>query len=169
MRRRMTPDAVLTLEQIIAFCHDKWTEADKPPASSFPTPDTHTGKKWLTTTCCNTPARCLPKRSDQTMKLADFFRRFRDDQEIGRDTTDEKLEVYYDNGQAVGRIVQNRRTTHAKAELLAGITPILPVNGVNARATPNPLHHPPGADNNRSCLQPNRFAAGCMAPKTSAR
>jgi hypothetical protein len=52
------------------------------------------------------------------MKLADFFRQFRDDQEIGRDITDERLEVYYDNGQAVGRVVQDGRSTRSHAELL---------------------------------------------------
>ncbi len=52
------------------------------------------------------------------MKVADFFQRFRDDQEIGRDITDTNLEIYYDNGQDVGRIVQDRRSTHSQADLL---------------------------------------------------
>ena len=52
------------------------------------------------------------------MKLADFFQRFRDDQEIGRDFTDAKLEVYYDNGQDVGRTVQDRRSGLAEPEIL---------------------------------------------------
>ena len=50
--------------------------------------------------------------------LTDFFTRFRDDQEIGRDITDQRLEVYYDNGQEVGRVVQDRRSTRSQAELL---------------------------------------------------
>ena len=41
----MSPDAILSLEKIIGFCHEKWAEADKPPASGFPTPDMLTGKK----------------------------------------------------------------------------------------------------------------------------
>jgi hypothetical protein len=55
---------------------------------------------------------------EQTMKLAAFFQRFRDDQEIGRDITDRTLEVYYDNGTDVGRVVQDRRSTRSHAELL---------------------------------------------------
>jgi hypothetical protein len=50
----------------------------------------------------------------------EFFTRFRDDQEIGRDITDTKLEVYYDNGHAVGRVVQDRGSTRSHAELLHG-------------------------------------------------
>jgi hypothetical protein len=41
----MTPDAILTLEKVMDYCHEKWQEADRPPASSFPTPDMLTGKK----------------------------------------------------------------------------------------------------------------------------
>jgi hypothetical protein len=52
------------------------------------------------------------------MKLAEFFQRFRDDQEIGRTITDDKLDVYYDNGQDVGRWVQDRRSQRSEAELL---------------------------------------------------
>jgi hypothetical protein len=52
------------------------------------------------------------------MKLADFFQRFRDEQEIGRDSTDERLEVYYDNGQDVGRVVEHRPSTRCVADIL---------------------------------------------------
>ena len=52
------------------------------------------------------------------MTLAEFFTRFRDDQEIGNNLTDKTLEFYYDNGQDVGRVVQNRRTTISQPELL---------------------------------------------------
>jgi hypothetical protein len=41
------------------------------------------------------------------MKAAEFFTRFRDDREIGRDITDATLQVYYDNGRDIGRCVQN--------------------------------------------------------------
>jgi hypothetical protein len=41
----MSPDATLTLEKIMNFCHEKWAEADKSPAADFPTPDMLTGKK----------------------------------------------------------------------------------------------------------------------------
>jgi hypothetical protein len=42
---RIDPDAILTLQQIMDFCHDRWAEADKAPASDWPTPDMQTGKK----------------------------------------------------------------------------------------------------------------------------
>jgi hypothetical protein len=48
----------------------------------------------------------------------DFFQRFRDDQEIGRDITEESLDIYFDNALHVGPIVQNRRNTASQAELL---------------------------------------------------
>jgi hypothetical protein len=41
----MTPDAILTLEKIMDFCHARWEEANQSPASDFPTPDMLTGKK----------------------------------------------------------------------------------------------------------------------------
>ena len=41
----MSPDAILTIEKILDFCHQKWAEADQPPASDFPTSDMLTGKK----------------------------------------------------------------------------------------------------------------------------
>jgi hypothetical protein len=52
------------------------------------------------------------------MTLADFFQRFRDNQEIGRDSTAERLAVYYDNGQDVGRVVEHRPSTRCVAEIL---------------------------------------------------
>ena len=52
------------------------------------------------------------------MKLPDFFQRCRHNQEIGRTPTDNTLEVYYDNGQDVGRIVQDRPSTRCVAEIL---------------------------------------------------
>ena len=41
----MTPDAIRMLEQIMDFCHEKWTEADKAPPAEWPTPDMWVGKK----------------------------------------------------------------------------------------------------------------------------
>jgi hypothetical protein len=41
----MTPEAILALQQVIDFCHEKWEEAERPPASDWPTPDMLTGKK----------------------------------------------------------------------------------------------------------------------------
>jgi hypothetical protein len=41
----MNPDAILTLEKILDFCHAKWPEANESPASDFPTPDMLTGQK----------------------------------------------------------------------------------------------------------------------------
>ena len=52
------------------------------------------------------------------MNTAQFFQRFRDDQEIGRDHTDATLEVYFDNGTDVGRIVEHRPTTRCQSEIL---------------------------------------------------
>jgi hypothetical protein len=45
MGKAMPPEAILTLQKIIDYCHDKWGEADKAPDSDFPTPDMLTGKK----------------------------------------------------------------------------------------------------------------------------
>jgi hypothetical protein len=41
----MTRDIRHAMEQIIAFCNDKWIEADRASPSRFPTADTLTGKK----------------------------------------------------------------------------------------------------------------------------
>jgi hypothetical protein len=41
----MTPEVILTLEKLMDYCHEKWAEADKPQASSFPTADMQTGRK----------------------------------------------------------------------------------------------------------------------------
>jgi hypothetical protein len=49
----------------------------------------------------------------------EFQTRFADDQEIGRDITADRLEVYYDNGQHVGRWLEDRRTTQGNGELIA--------------------------------------------------
>lgn len=52
------------------------------------------------------------------MTAADFFTRFADDQEIGRDITADRMDVYYDNGQHVGHVVQNRRTMLSQYDLI---------------------------------------------------
>jgi hypothetical protein len=41
----MTPEEIVALQRITDFCHDKWQEANKAPASDWPTPDMLTGKK----------------------------------------------------------------------------------------------------------------------------
>jgi hypothetical protein len=41
----MTPDAILMIEKVMDYCHERWQEADRPAASTFPTPDMLTGKK----------------------------------------------------------------------------------------------------------------------------
>jgi hypothetical protein len=41
----MTSDAVLALQRIMDYCHEKWEEADKPVASGWPTPELQTGKR----------------------------------------------------------------------------------------------------------------------------
>ena len=38
----MTPDAILILQNIIDYCHDKWVEADR---ATDETPDLKTGRK----------------------------------------------------------------------------------------------------------------------------
>jgi hypothetical protein len=45
MALTMTPDAVLALQKIIDYCHEKWEEANRAPASDWPTPDMQTGRK----------------------------------------------------------------------------------------------------------------------------
>ena len=88
------------------------------------------------------------------MNLADFFHRFRDDQEIGRDSTGHRFEVCYDNGQDVGRILQNRRTFPSHAELL------YPDNGAAARHSC--IHHRQGE---RSTPSPRDRSLGlCAVP-----
>jgi hypothetical protein len=41
----MTQDAHPILEQIIAYCNDKWVEADKALPTPYETPDMKTGSK----------------------------------------------------------------------------------------------------------------------------
>ena len=53
------------------------------------------------------------------MRSAEFARRFRDHQEIGREVTDTHLLVFYDNGKEVGLWLENRRTTQAAGEVLS--------------------------------------------------
>ena len=53
------------------------------------------------------------------MDSAEFFRRFDDSQEIGRDITDTELSVFYDNGQEVGLWRENRATTVGNGSVLA--------------------------------------------------
>jgi hypothetical protein len=45
MALTMAPDAVLTLQKIIDYCHEKWEEANQAPASDWPTPEMQTGRK----------------------------------------------------------------------------------------------------------------------------
>jgi hypothetical protein len=53
------------------------------------------------------------------MRSAEFSRRFRDHQEIGREVTDTHLLVFYDNGKEVGLWRENRRTTQGSGEVLS--------------------------------------------------
>jgi hypothetical protein len=53
------------------------------------------------------------------MRSAEFARRFRDHQEIGREVTDTHLLVFYDNGQEVGLWRENRRTTQGAGQVLS--------------------------------------------------
>ena len=53
------------------------------------------------------------------MIAGEFFKRFSDAQEIGRDSTDSHLSVFYDNGREVGCWREERRTTIGKGEILS--------------------------------------------------
>jgi hypothetical protein len=53
------------------------------------------------------------------MHAAEFARRFRDHQEIGREVTDTHLLVFYDNGEEVGLWRENRRTTQGVGDVLS--------------------------------------------------
>ena len=50
----------------------------------------------------------------------EFFNRFSDAQEIGRDITDSHVSVFYDNGRQVGCWREERRTTIGKGEIVTG-------------------------------------------------
>ncbi len=52
------------------------------------------------------------------MDYGSFTKRFREDQEIGRDITDTEVAVYRDNGTEVGVWRKNRATTIGKGEVL---------------------------------------------------
>ena len=52
------------------------------------------------------------------MDYLEFTRRFREDQEIGRDITDTHLNVLFDNSSAVGVWREDRRTTRGTGEVL---------------------------------------------------
>jgi hypothetical protein len=41
----MTPEAILTLQEIMDYCHAQWEETDRASGSAWPTPDMLTGKK----------------------------------------------------------------------------------------------------------------------------
>jgi hypothetical protein len=49
---------------------------------------------------------------------SEFARSFRDDHEMGRDITDTTLTAYFENGQHVARIVEDRRSTRSHPERL---------------------------------------------------
>ena len=52
------------------------------------------------------------------MHYAEFARRFRDHQEIGREVTDTHLLVFYDDGREVGLWREDRRTTQGMGQVL---------------------------------------------------
>jgi hypothetical protein len=53
------------------------------------------------------------------MRAADFARRFRDHQEIGREVADTHVLVFYDDGKDVGLWREDRRTTYGTGYILA--------------------------------------------------
>lgn len=52
------------------------------------------------------------------MTRTTFATLFSDDQEIGREATGTRLEIYYDNGERVGRWVEHRPSTRGHGELI---------------------------------------------------
>lgn len=52
------------------------------------------------------------------MHAGEFFKRFAEHQEIGRDLTDTHLSVFYDNGGEVGLWRMERSTTIGQGEVL---------------------------------------------------
>jgi hypothetical protein len=41
----MTHEEFVILQKITDYCHDRWQEANRAPASDWPPPDMQTGKK----------------------------------------------------------------------------------------------------------------------------
>jgi len=52
------------------------------------------------------------------MNFAEFALRFSEQQEIGRDLTDDQLSIFFDNGHEVGLWREDRRTTIGLGEVL---------------------------------------------------
>ena len=52
------------------------------------------------------------------MQSGEFFRRFSQDQEIGRDITDSHLSIFYDNGREIGCWREERRSTVGQGQVL---------------------------------------------------
>ena len=52
------------------------------------------------------------------MDFTEFMRRFNEQQEIGRDLTDDQLSIFFDNDHEVGLWREDRRTTIGHGEVL---------------------------------------------------
>ena len=52
------------------------------------------------------------------MDFTEFVRQFNEQQEIGRDLTDDELSIFFDNGDEVGLWREDRRTTIGHGEVL---------------------------------------------------
>lgn len=52
------------------------------------------------------------------MDFTEFVQRFSEQQEIGRDLTDDQLSIFFDNGEEVGLWREDRRTTIGCGEVL---------------------------------------------------
>jgi hypothetical protein len=52
------------------------------------------------------------------MTYRELLQRFTEAQEIGRELSDTQLTIYFDNGEHVGRWLENRRTTQGYGELI---------------------------------------------------
>jgi hypothetical protein len=52
------------------------------------------------------------------MDFTEFVQRFSEQQEIGRDLTDDQLSIFFDNGREVGLWREDRRTTIGRGEVL---------------------------------------------------
>ena len=59
------------------------------------------------------------------MDFAEFVQRFSQQQEIGRELTEDQLSIFFDNGVDVGLWREDRRTTVGRGEVLGEETALM--------------------------------------------
>ena len=84
------------------------------------------------------------------MQSGEFFKRFTDHQEIGRDITDAHLSVFYDNGREVGLWREERATTIGAGSVLAPHDAEMARNWFSRPGQPEQQSRDDGASDNRS-------------------